>query len=502
MGADFGDKEAIAVDQGTRPGWFKQFALAAGPLLGLTCYLWLGAETAMAHGGRATAAMAVWMALWWMTEAIPIFATAMLPLALFPLLGIADGRATAAPYANPLIFLFLGGFVIAIATEKWGLHRRIALRALRMVGNRADQVVGAFMLVSAFLSMWISNTATAILMLPIALSIIHRSDTEQGHHAAVIKPADRQFSLALLLGIAYSASVGGIGTLIGTPPNLFLASFARDQLGVHIGFAQWMAVALPLVLVLLCLIWLLLTRVLFKCVGYRLAGDAGLAEMPSSMNTGERWTLLVFLSAAGLWITRPLLNHMEFSGYRPLANLNDTGIAMLAAVVLFLLPAGDGRRVMDWDSMKRVPWGLLLLFGGGLTLAAAMQEQGVSDFLGQQLSDYHHLSPVLLVILATSLMVFLTELTSNTATTAAMVPIFAAVSEGVGLPPMLLATAAAVSASCAFMLPVATPPNAIVFGSGHVGIRDMMRAGIWLNLICIALVSAWVLLVLKHFLPD
>lgn len=455
----------------------------------------------MGHGGRATAGMAVWMALWWMTEAIPIFATALLPLALFPLLGIADGRHAAAPYANPLIFLFLGGFVIAIATEKWGLHRRIALRALRMVGNRADQVVGAFVLVSAFLSMWISNTATAILMLPIALSIIHRSDPETAS-VATDPASERQFTLALLLGIAYGASVGGIGTLIGTPPNLFLASFARDQLGVEIGFAQWMALALPLVLVLLCLIWLLLTRVLFDCSGYRLAGGGGLSDVPSSMNTGERWTLVVFLAAAVLWITRPWLTQIVFSGSRPLAGLSDTGIAMLAAVVLFVLPAGGGRRVMDWEAMKRVPWGLLLLFGGGLTLAAAMQEQGVSDYLGQQLSDYHHLPPVLLVILATTLMVFLTELTSNTATTAAMVPIFAAVSEGVGFPPMLLATAAAVSASCAFMLPVATPPNAIVFGSGCIRIRDMMRAGIWLNLICIAVVTAWVMLILQPFLPD
>lgn len=501
MGLDSPDKSAGAQRRDRPPGRLKPLAVAAGPILGLLCYLWLGSEDALSHGGRATAGMAVWMALWWMTEAIPIFATALLPLALFPLLGIADGRHAAAPYANPLIFLFLGGFVIAIATEKWGLHRRIALRALRMVGDRADQVVGAFILVSAFLSMWISNTATAILMLPIALSIIRRSDAG-GDSVAVDQAAERQFTLALLLGIAYGASVGGIGTLIGTPPNLFLASFARDQLGVAIGFAQWMALALPLVLILLCLIWLLLTRALFDCAGYRLAGGIKLSDVPSSMNTGERWTLVVFLSAAALWITRPWLTRIEIAGTQPLAGLNDTGVAILAAVSLFVLPAGGGRRVMDWEAMQRVPWGLLLLFGGGLSLAAAMQEQGVSDYLGQQLSDYHHLSPLLLVILATTLMVFLTELTSNTATTAAMVPIFAAVSEGVGLPPMLLATAAAVSASCAFMLPVATPPNAIVFGSGYVRMRDMMRAGIWLNLICIVLVTAWVMLVLQRFLPG
>jgi sodium-dependent dicarboxylate transporter 2/3/5 len=447
------------------------------------------AGTGLEPSGRATAAIAAWMALWWVTEAIPVFATALLPLATFPLLGIRTIRETAMPYGHELIFLFFGGFVVALSMERWGLHRRIATKALSLVGSRADHVVGAFIGVTAFLSMWVSNTATAIMMLPIATSIIKQ--------AAFDDEDSNSIGTALLLAIAYGASIGGVATLIGTPPNLFLASFVVNNLGLEIGFAQWMLMALPLVLVLLLVLWWLLTRVLFDCRGLLISTDELFLNKMEPMKSGERATLLVFVAMALLWLFRPILGNLAVSGMRPLEGLTDTGIAVAAALSLFLMPAGEGKRVMDWESLARLPWGLLILFGGGLSLASALQVNGVSELIGRQLGQYDDLSPWLLVVLATTLMVFLTELTSNTATTAAMVPIFSAVAVGVGLPPVLLATAAAVSASCAFMLPVATPPNAIVFAGGDLKIGQMIRAGFWMNLICIALVTAWVMLVVQ-----
>ncbi|MEJ2516319.1 MAG: DASS family sodium-coupled anion symporter [Gammaproteobacteria bacterium] len=467
------------------------FRRVLGPALGLAVYVLL-AGTELSPAGRATAAVAAWMATWWMTEAIPIFATALLPLALFPLLGIADVRDTAAPYGNPLIFLFLGGFVIAIAMERWGLHQRIATTALAAVGHRADRVVGAFIGITAFLSMWISNTATATMMLPIALSLIARADGQAQHDVM----AERNFGLALLLGLAYGASLGGVATLVGTPPNLFLASYAREHLGIEIGFARWMGMALPMVLVWLVLLWLLLTRVLFPVGGLTLDSGQAADHQPTSLSAGEKATLFVFLAAALLWVTRPLLADLRLGSFRPLAGLTDTGIAMLAAVSLFLLPAGEGRRAMDWEHMRRMPWGVLVLFGGGLSLAAAMQDNGVSAWIGEGLEGFAGLSPILVLALATALMVFLTELTSNTATTAAMVPVYTAAAQGLGLPPMMLAAAAAVAASCAFMLPVATPPNAIVFASGRLHVADMARAGIWMNFMSILFITAWAWLLL------
>lgn len=466
----------------------KELGRYGGPLLALLMYLALESSS-LGSAGRATAAMAVWMAIWWITEAIPVFATALLPLATFPLFGIRGIRETAMPYGHELIFLFLGGFVVALSMERWGLHRRIATRALRLVGTRADHVVGAFIGITAFLSMWVSNTATAIMMLPIATSVIKQTG-DGGRDSA------DEINSALLLGIAYGASIGGVATLIGTPPNLFLASFVRDHLGVELGFARWMMVALPLVIVLLVILWLLLTRLLFRCRDITLSIEGLDTPRRGPMKGGEKATLIVFIVMATLWLLRPMLGQWVIADVRPFAGLTDTGIAIIAAVALFVLPAGEGKRVMNWEAMSGLPWGLLILFGGGLSLASAMQANGVSELIGRQLGHYDNLSPWLFVALATTLMVFLTELTSNTATTAAMVPIFAAVAVGVSMSPLMLATAAAVSASCAFMLPVATPPNAIVFAGGGLKIQEMIRAGIWMNLICIVVVTAWVMLVI------
>ncbi len=475
----------------------QRIGLFLGPALALLTYISLGDHYLAADGtvaefsgaGRATAAVGVWMALWWMTEAIPISATALLPITLFPLLGVTSVQAAAAPYAHKLIFLFMGGFILALAMQRWELHRRVALQALRLVGTRPAYIVGGFMLVTALLSMWVSNTATSIMMLPVALSVIDYTGSS-GDAAA-----DDNFSLCLLLGIAYSASIGGIGTLIGTPPNLFLASFLESQLGQEISFLDWMRVGIPLVVIFLPISWLTLTRGIFPLGSAPIAaGDAFLQEAADRlppMNRGAWVTLGVFLLTATCWITRPLLTAWEIGGFRPLSGLTDTGIAMLAALSLFVIPVDFEKRVfaMDWETAVELPWGLLLLFGGGLSLAAAVKTTGVGEFIGSQVGALGYLPPLLLVLLVTTLIILLTELTSNTATTATFLPILASLAIGLELPPLLLLVPAALAASCAFMLPVATPPNAIVFGSGRISIPQMCKAGIWLNAIGILLIT-------------
>ncbi|MDY7094535.1 MAG: DASS family sodium-coupled anion symporter [Acidobacteriota bacterium] len=499
-----------------RPVPLRRLALVAGPLAALATY-WLlpesylgagGESVALAHGARATAGIAVWMALWWMTEALPVYATALLPLALLPLTGAATMAEAASPYGHPLIYLFLGGFILALAMERWGLHRRIAFSVLKMSGEKPRNVVGGFMAVTAGLSMWVSNTATAVMMLPIALSVVdlledrcapdeRPSGTDQGLEET--KPQPSPLALCLLLGIAYSASIGGLGTLVGTPPNLFLASYAESQLGIALGFGRWMLVGVPLVLVFLPLAWLLLTRVLYALPERPLRGGLelarqGLAEL-GGWSGGEKRTAAVFALTAGAWIFRPLLAQLEVAGMQPLAGLTDPGIAILAALALFMLPAGRdaarGQRVMDWPTAVKLPWGLLVLFGGGLSLAAALQANGVATYLGSQVGALAGLPAILPILAVTALMIFLTEITSNTASTAALVPVLAALAGGLGLDPLMLALPAAVAASCAFMLPVATPPNAIVFGSDRVPMAAMIRAGLWLNLAGVVLITLW-----------
>jgi sodium-dependent dicarboxylate transporter 2/3/5 len=353
------------------------------------------------------------------------------------------------------------------------------------------------MLITATLSMWVSNTATTIMMLPIALSVITVLGRPTTSDDAPAPDSDlRNFSLALLLGVAYAASIGGIGTLIGTPPNLFLASYAKNELRIEIGFARWMGVGLPLVACFLPLTWLLLTRALFplRSVDQRMAtgGLDSIYERLGGFSRGERATLTVFVAMALLWVTRPLLTEVTFVGVRPFAGLSDPAIAVLGAILLFVIPVDVRRRefVMDWETARKLPWGLLLLFGGGLSLAAAIRANGVGEFIASRMAAFAGLPSVLVVLLVVAVLIFLTELTSNTATTATLVPILAALAPGMGLPPLLLIVPAAIAASCAFMLPVATPPNAIIFGSGQVTIPEMSRAGIWLNAIGIALITA------------
>ena len=482
--------------------------LFAGPLLAAAVFAALpeqytgqgGALVAFPEAGRTTAALAAWMAVWWLTEAIDISATALLPLVVLPLSGATSMRAAAAPYAHELIFLFMGGFLLALAMERWGLHRRIALRALRAAPDRPAAIVAACMGVTAFLSMWVSNTATAVMMLPVACSVI---DLVEGQ----VEDGSHHFALALLLGIAYSASIGGLATPIGTPPNLFLLSYLRESHGLDVSFVRWMGVALPLTLVFLPLAWWLLARVLHPLGSAPIEGSRALvrdalAEL-GPLQRAERSVLVVFTAACALWIFRPLLAGVSVAGVAPFAHLSDPAIAMGAALLLFVAPsgaphapgeAGDASErppfVLDWETAKALPWGILVLFGGGLSLAAALRDHGVAEFLGAQVAALGSVPGPVLVLVVVAGVVFLTELTSNTATAATLVPLLAALAPGLGAPPLLLAVPAALAASCAFMLPVATPPNAIIFGSGRLSIADMSRAGLWLNFLGIALITA------------
>jgi len=443
------------------------------------------APASMSLAAWHTAGVALLMATWWVTEAIPIPATALLPLLLFPLLGISSMGAAASPYADPVIFLFMGGFLIAAAMQKCGLHLRIALTIINIGGVSPSRLVGAFMAATALLSMWVSNTATAAMMLPIATSVLllaAKSGTESDG-------GDPNLPVVLMLGVAYSASIGGVGTLIGTPPNALLAGFMSETYGVRIGFLEWMIVGVPFVAIGVPLTWFLLTRVLYRLRVEPIAGGAAvIAGMLRSLGSPTRaeWTVgTITALTAVFWIGRPII-----AGVIP--GLSDTGIAMAGALLLFLLPTDWARneRALDWEAAEQLPWGVLILFGGGLSLAGAIQETGLATWIGTVLTVVAGWPALLVVIVVASAIVFLTELTSNTATAAALLPVVGALAVAIGVAPLTLAVPAAIGASCAFMMPVATPPNAIVYGSGQVSIQQMMRAGFALNLVCIALITA------------
>ncbi|EQM72372.1 SLC13 family permease [Stutzerimonas stutzeri] len=452
--------------------------LALGPLLLLVCML-TSPPGGLSNEAWLTVGLAGLMAIWWSTEAIPIPATSLLPILLIPLLGIDSLAKATAPYANPTIFLFFGGFVLGLAMQRWNLHRRIALATLLAVGNQPSRQIAGFMIATAFISMWVSNTATSIMMLPIGLSVIGLlvagSDEKEGG----------RFAIALLLGIAYAASVGGIATLIGTPPNALLAAFMRDNYDVQIGFGQWMLLGLPLSVGMLIFIWWWLTRGGFKLAG----GDSrNLLESEMAalgpMSRAEKLVATVFMLAAAAWILQPLLaDYVE--------GVNDTSIAIAAALALFLIPVNLRERVflMDWEQANKAPWGVLLLFGGGLSLAGVIGASGLAEWIAESLGVFEALPLVLMIGLVALVIIFLTEITSNTATAAAFLPLLGALAVAQGMSPEMLAIPAAVAASCAFMMPVATPPNAIVFGTGQLPIQAMIKAGFALNLFGVVLVT-------------
>jgi sodium-dependent dicarboxylate transporter 2/3/5 len=463
-----------------------------GPLL-FILMLVIPAPAGMEPAAQKMAALALLMATWWMCESLPIPATSLLPIVLFPWLGILSTGKAAAPYANHLIFLFMGGFIIALSMQRWNLHRRIAMNIVKVVGFSPSRLILGFMVATAALSAFVSNTATTVMMMPIGLAIITHVITEgkkEGLDKTIdFSPEHFAFGLNLMLGIAYAASIGGVATLIGTPPNTVLAGYLNKTYGYEITFARWMMFGVPLVLVLLPLCWLWLTKVanpmkLKKVPGGRDLINEELRQM-GRMSAGERWTGQVFFLTAMAWIFRKQLSFL----FPDPSLITDATIAMAGGLVLFLIPISLKKNifVMDWHWASKMPWGVLLLFGGGLALAEGFKVTGLAVWIGSRVTLLEHAPVLILVIAVTTLIIFLTELTSNTATAAMVMPILSAIAIGLGQNPMLLLIPAAVAASCAFMLPVATPPNAIVFGSGYVTIPQMVKSGFGLNLISIVL---------------
>jgi sodium-dependent dicarboxylate transporter 2/3/5 len=473
---------------------------------------------AMPREARVTLAVTVLMASWWMTVAIPIPATSLLPLVLLPTLGVLPSGQVAANYSNNIIFLFMGGFILALGIQRWNLHRRIALHVVRIVGTNPARMVLGFMLATAFLSMWISNTATTLMMLPIALAVI-------GSLREVSQARLRGFAPALLLGVAYSASIGGLATPIGTPPNL---SFLRILQILYpgapdIAFGRWFLAFMPLVLVFLPTAWLLLTRLAHKPPRRALGAGTTVIEDElrklGSMSGAERRMLWIFTATALLWISRGDLDlgavripgwagllEGVFPGSFVASFLNDATVAVAMAVLTFIVPGepddeGGRQALMNWQTAVELPWGILLLFGGGFSLALAFKESGLSHFLGEAFAGHiGGLPPLLLVVAACLLLTFLTEVTSNTATTEVMLPVLSGTAGAMGIHPLLLMLPATLSASCAFMLPIATPPNAIVFGSGEVEMKHMVRAGILLNLVGVVLITTIFFLISSRLL--
>ena len=493
----------------------KRIGLYGGPIAGLVCYWLLPVRYSagpdqwveFTEAGRATLGVMVWMASWWLTEAVDIEATALLPIVTFPLLGIAPLGKVLPPYAADVIFLFMGGFIIGLAIERWGLDRRIAFFTLRLVGARPGAIVGGFMAVTAFLSMWVSNTACAAMMAPIALSVVDlvvRGRTGTGLKECGGIPEElvqeRKFAMGLLLCIAYAASIGGIATIIGSPPNGIAVRYIRQAFDKELTFLDWLLIGGPFTLVFLPIAWLLVTRVLFRTQldeipGGRRHFDDEYKKL-GPLTRGEKTVLAVFATTAVLWIASPLLKGVRVAGATPLVGLSDAGIAMLAALALFLLPVdrSKGIRAMNWATAAKLPWGVLMLFGGGLTLATAIEANGVSKFLGNLSRDLAGLPPILVLLVITTMTVFLSELTSNTAQVATMVPVLSAMAPAIGMNPYVLIFACTLGASSAYMMPVGTPPNAIVFGTGLEPLAQMMKAGFWLNLAGILVITALVTL--------
>ena len=458
-----------------------------GPLLFVAMATVADIQSIMATDAWLVAGVAIWMAVWWSTEAIPVPATAFLPLVLFPMIEVAPIRAVAQSYSHPTIYLFLGAFILALSVEKWGLHRRIALWVLSRTGTDARALILGFMVAGALLSMWMTNTSTTMMLLPIAVSV----------SALVIEKAvtasetqKRQFQVALLLALAYSTTIGGMSTLIGTPPNAFLAGFMEETYGIQIAFLDWFLIGLPLAIVLLPTGWFVLTRIAFQVdIPSSSAGASAILAMKDQlgqMSPSEQRVGLIFLSVIFLWMTRSWLSDLPM-----LSGLSDAGIVMAAALLLFVIPAGERNEgaLMQWGDLTRLPWGVLVLFGGGLALAAQVSNSGLAVWLGESLTPLTSMGMLVLVIAAAGLVVFLTELTSNLATTATLLPVIAAMAASSGIDPLVLCVPVTLAASCAFMLPVATPPNAIVFSSGILTIPQMIRAGFIMNVIAMLVLT-------------
>lgn len=463
----------------------KHTGLVLGVILAFVV-LMLPVPQGMKPEALYVAAVAVLMASWWMTEALPLAATALIPVLLFPTMGVMDARAVTSAYADDLIFLFMGGFFLAATIQKWNLHKRIALHTIRIVGTTPKRITLGFMLGTAFLSMWVSNTATAMMMLPIGMAVVSQASAtiESEQQSADIK----LFATGLMLAIAYSASIGGVATLIGTPPNAILAGVIERQFDIQIKFVDWFMFAFPLAMFFLLVCWWYLTRIAFPVKMNVIPGGNQLIhrelDMLGKVSPEEKKVLFVFLLVATAWMLNGLF---DFSFV-----IKDSTIAIAGALLLFILPARNGSRLLDWETAQKIPWDILILFGGGFALANGFMESGLSHWLGVQLSVLKGM-PLAIVILASVLLViFLTELTSNTATATLFLPVMAALSISLAVDPLSLMAGVAIAASFAFMLPVATPPNAIVFASRKVTVMDMAKTGFWMNIIACILIVLFV----------
>lgn len=466
----------------------------AGPAAGGLVWV-LPAPAGMPPAAHAVAGLAAWMAVWWLTAILPLAVTALLPLALLPLITKSRVEQTAHQYADPIIFLFLGGFFLAAATERWQLHRRLALAVIGAVGTDPPRLVLALMLATAFVSMWISNTAAAVMMLPLASAVLELARREA--------PADSaHLGRALVLGVAYAASIGGVATLIGTPPTAIFAAAAGKLLGRPIGFAEWMAIGFPVAAILLLFCWLLLVRVLFplhgKLPGVRELVARERAEL-GGWTAGQRITVAVLALAAASWLLREpkTLGTLHLPGLAQLfPGLSDAGIAIGAALMLFVCPISlrERRFTLDWETAARIPWGVLILFGGGLALAEAFTGSGLAEWIGRQLEGLHGAPTVVVIGTVALLFVLLTELTSNTATAAMAMPIMAALAPAVAMSPLALMATAALGSALGFMLPVGTPPNALAYGTGAVTSGEMARAGVWMDIASAIAITVAVLL--------
>ena len=470
----------------------KNIGLISGPLSFILILYFFNPE-GLNPQANAILASTIWIAIWWITEAIPIAVTALLPIILFPLTGGLGLTETTASFGHKYIFLYIGGFIIAIAMEKWNLHRRIALNVINIIGVNVEKIILGFMIATAFLSMWISNTATSVMMLPIAIAIV----TQLKDNPDTIEDENLNFGKVLMLAIAYSASLGGVATLIGTPPNLILAGVVEETFGYEITFAQWFQFGFPISTVLLFLCWKYLTNFAFKFKQKTFPG--GRAEISRQLNAlgkisyEEKLVAGVFTLTAFAWISRSFLLQPVVPG------IDDTIIAMIGAIIIFLLPAKNKKRsLLKWDEAVKLPWGILLLFGGGMALAAGFKDSGLALWIGTQMTLLDGVSLFLLVFILIASVNFLTEITSNLATTAMLLPILYPMAMTIDVHPFILMVSATVAASCAFMLPVATPPNAVVFGSGYLRIPDMVRVGIWMNILSIILLTLFVFFLLPY----
>ena len=473
----------------------KRMGLFLGPCV-FFLLLMLPQPSDLSAQGMSVAAVAALMAIWWISEALPVPATALLPIALFPLLGVMKTQQVTAAYANHLIYLFMGGFLIAVTMEKWQLHKRIALHVIRVVGVSPERIILGFMLATAFLSMWISNTATAMMMLTIGLAVLRRADDRATTAVGGGNPAFATFATALALGIAYSASIGGVATLIGTPPNAIMAGLIEKTYGINVSFATWMTFALPLSMLMLAFTWFYLTRLVYRGGMEELPGGretivSELREMGPMKKTEGR-VLAVFCCVACAWIFRSLVD------IESLKWVTDSSIAICGALALFVIPADFKQRefLLDWDTAVKIPWDIIILFGGGFALAEGFNHSGLSEWLARQLMILQGMDILLLVAMVVLTVLFLTELTSNTATASLFLPLMGALAIAIGIHPLIMMVGVAIAASYAFMLPVATPPNAIVFASRAVTIPQMARVGLMLNLAGAVLVTLFVVYLL------